>query len=138
MHKGSCCYTVAKHGRCLVCRRIKSIPSTYNAFVASLELHGNKRSLTRKCWDVLVLPPCTLPSVSAGFVMFLGWVLSKSQSLCCMASCSLANATEVVQNDVKKNKIALKIFKIALRYELMSYCCLQMTASNGDLVYTKY
>ena len=38
------CYTVAKHGHCLACRRRKSIPSTYNAFVASLELHGNKRS----------------------------------------------------------------------------------------------
>ena len=34
----------------------KTNTSTYDAFVASLELHGNKRSPTRKCWDLLVLP----------------------------------------------------------------------------------
>ena len=61
------CYKVLKHWLCLVCKRWKLIPFTYNAFAVTLKLHSNKRSPTRKCWDVLVLPPCTLPSDSTDF-----------------------------------------------------------------------
>ena len=67
------CYTVAKHGLCWVCKRRKSTPFTYVASVVFLKFDGNRKSLTKKCWDVLDSPLCTIPSASvdfAGLVMF--------------------------------------------------------------------
>ena len=50
------CYTLAKRGLCRVCKRRKSTPFfTYEAFFVFLKLNSNKRSPTRKCWDVLGL-----------------------------------------------------------------------------------
>ena len=130
------CYTAVKHGRCLACRRRKLIPFTYDAFVASLELHGNKRFPTRKFWGVLVLPPCTLPSVSAGFagsVMFWGWVLSEFQSLL---------YGELVVGKRNRGRPKLR-FKEVCKRDLKRWNIrtdkleLQMTAPKGDLLYTK-
>ena len=103
-------YTVEKHWRCLACRRKKNNIFYLRCLCTFLELLGNKRSLTRKCWDILVLLSCTLSSVSEGFAgsfMFLDWVMSEFQSVCCMASWSLANATKVVKNfkDVFKHNL---------------------------------
>ena len=68
---------------------------------------AKKDHQTKKCCDVLALPPCTLPLISAGFadsVMFLGCMLSESRSLCYMTNWSLVNATVAFKNYfLKKN-----------------------------------
>ena len=76
-------YTVTKHELCRVCKRRKSIPFIYDESVVSLRYDGNKKSPTRKFWDVLDSLLCTLPSASAdftGLVILWEWVTSEFQT----------------------------------------------------------
>ena len=68
--------TSAKHGHCKMYRIIKLTPSTNNISTVFLELGGNIRLSTKKCWDILVSPLCTPPSANAGIaglVIFWRW-----------------------------------------------------------------
>ena len=76
----------------------KSTSFIYDSSIVFLKFDGNKISSTRKCWDELDSPLCTLPSASVGFVIFWEWVTSESQSLCCTASWSMAHANVVGQH----------------------------------------
>ena len=132
------CYTEAKHGLCWVCKRKKSTLFIYVASVVFLKFDGNIKSLTRKCWDVLDSPLCTLPSASvdfAGLVMFLEWVTNESQSRCCTASWSMAHANVVVQHYVLR--MSASATYRAWMSVLINERSLLMTATNGHLLYTE-
>lgn len=100
----------------------------YDASVVYLEEAGKEIPPTKKCWEVLVSPPFTLPSVSqklAVWVMFLRWVKSNTQSVYCTASYSLTNA--IVQLYVCKRD--LNTWMSAL----MNARNLLVTAADGNV-----